>query len=125
MFNFADLLAVSDSEIPSALERLGHVAAEVEKARASLWSRLLTARANPEQQASSADDEPLTVPEVAAMLKASETFVRNHRTELGGWGGKRMLRFHRSKVEAWQRKHRGKTPFSVPRVMRVRSPVCC
>lgn len=47
------------------------------------------------------EERYLTTEEVAAMLQVSDRWVRNHRTKLGGFGTRRMLRFPESKVKRW------------------------
>jgi len=47
------------------------------------------------------EERYLTTEEVAAMLQVSERWVRNHRTKLGGFGTRKMLRFPESAVKRW------------------------
>jgi hypothetical protein len=48
-----------------------------------------------------ASDRTLTVEETAALLSATQRWVRTHRVELGGQGTRKVLRFSEARIRAW------------------------
>jgi len=96
------------NELASLLERiermpapqLPDVLAELERARAHIWLRMM----RPDQPTEAPDkaDDLLTPSEVSTRLGVDRRWVYRHRDELGGFHiSRRKLRFHESKIRRY------------------------